>query len=249
MARHRIIVGYDENGRPQYKWVDDPPSKQKTGRGTHPPPGPPSRDPLSPYERGPSNTAADQATQVVLQFLSVMGYPSGLNATKLALAILKNGLYLSPERAYNYLFTQISAKLRTANPNAEFGMTKDAYTTTLNAFKDAFENLTGTPDVPHDVLRMAIDQQWTQSELTRFLQNDSRYSNPAQLPWLQQGTTYRDVKNQFFQSYGHNPTDVGQLANWFNFRVAAQQVGTQQVATQRPGQGPQKGAPSQSEIR
>ena len=214
-----------------------------------PPKGPPKKDPLAPWERGASNTAADQATQIVIQFLSIMGYPAGLDATKLAIALLQNNLELSPEQAYNWLFTQLSPTLQKANPNAEFGMTKDAYTTTFNALVDAYSTLTGATDVPPDVLRMAIDQQWTQAELTEFLRNDSRYSNPAQLPWLQQGMTFRDVRNQFYQTYGHNPTDPTQLASWFNFRVGAQQVGGGQVASQQASQGPVRNPLSQSEIR
>jgi hypothetical protein len=214
-----------------------------------PPPGPAPRDEFAPYERGNVNTARDQALSIVEQFLQIMGWPAGIDERGLELGILQSGTYLSPEQAYNWLFTQLSPELQKANPNAEFGMTFDAYVTSTNAFKDAYENLTGTSDIPPDVLRMAIDQQWTQAELTRFLQNDKRWSDPSQLPWLHQGVTYRDVKNQFFAAFGKNPVDVKQLSSWYGFRLEAQQVGSQQVATQQSGTGPVRGLPSQSEVR
>lgn len=215
-----------------------------------PPPGPPPQDEFTPYERGNANTARDQALAIVEQFLQIMGWPSGIDERALELGLLQQGLELSPERGYNWLFTQVSDALQKANPNAEFGMTQDTYITSLNAFKDAFDSLTGTPDIPPDVLRMAIDQQWTTAELTQFLQNDKRYSDPALLPWLQQGQTFRDVRNQFFSTYGKNPTDPKQLASWFSFRQGAQQVGSGQVAStsHQPLGSPMK-VPSQSEVR
>jgi hypothetical protein len=215
-----------------------------------PPPGPAPQDEFTPYERGSSNTSRDQALAITEQFLQIMGWPSGIDERALELGLLQQGLELSPERAYNWLFAQISETLQKANPNAEFGMTQDTFVTTLNAFKDAFDSLTGSPDIPPDVLRMAIDQQWTQAELTQFLQNDKRYSDPAFLPWLQQGMTFRDVRNQFFSTYGKNPTDPRQLASWFSFRQGAQSVGTQQVASTHnlPLGNPIKGT-SQSEVR
>jgi hypothetical protein len=211
--------------------------------------GPAPRDPFSPYEQGSSNTARDQALAITEQFMQIMGWPSGIDERDLEMKLLQQGLELSPERAYNWLYTQIPEALQKANPNAEFGMQQDAYLTTINAFKDAFETLTGASDIPPDVLRMAVDQQWTQSELTRFLQNDKRYSDPALLPWLQQGSTFKDVKNQFFQTYGKNPTDPTQLAGWFSFRTQAQQVGSGTSAKITSSQGPTKGLPSQSEVR
>jgi hypothetical protein len=227
-----------------------PPLGNDTPKNAYPPPGPAPQDEFAPYERGSSNTARDQALAITEQFLQIMGWPSGVDERALELGLLQQGLELSSERAYNWLFTQLSDVLQKANPNAEFGMTQDTYITTLNAFKDSFETLTGSSDIPADVLRMAIDQQWTQSELTTFLQNDKRYSDPTLLPWLQQGMTFKDVKNQFFSTYGKNPTDPGQLASWFNFKQGAQQVGSQQVASTShvPLGGPVK-TPSQSEVR
>jgi hypothetical protein len=223
---------------------DSPPS------GGGPPPGPAPQDEFAPYEMGSSNTARDQALAITEQFLQIMGWPSGVDERSLELQLLQQGLELSPERAYNWLFTQLSDTLQKANPNAEFGMTQDAYVTSLNAFKDAFDSLTGSPDIPPDVLRMAIDQQWTTAELTQFLQTDKRYSDPALLPWLQQGQTFRDVRNQFFSTYGKNPTDPKQLASWFSFRQGAQSVGSGQVASTHnlPLGNPVK-SPSQSEVR
>jgi hypothetical protein len=208
-----------------------------------------AHDPYAPYEKGAvGSTAQDQATQIMEQFLSVMGWPSGIDANKLTLEILKQNLETSPEQSYNFLFKQISSKLQKANPNAEFGLNKDQYVSQTNALKDQYESYTGTSDIPPDVLRMAIDQGWTQTEMLTFLQKDHRFTNPADLPWLQQGIGYRDVRSQFVQTYGKAPTDIKQLASWFDFKSGAQQVGAGQQATVAPNPGAQKGL-SQSEIR
>ena len=219
------------------------------GGGGGPAPGPAPQDPFAPYKRGSSNTAYDQAVAVTEQFLQIMGWPAGLKAEDLELHLLQAGLETSPEQAYNYLFTQIPDTLQKANPNAEFGMTPDAYVTQLNSFKDSYSYFTGSSDIPPDVLRMAIDQGWTQTEMMTFLQNDSRHTDPKSLPWLAAGMGYRDVKNQFVQTYGKAPTDPTQLASWYNFKTGAQQVGTGAVAAETASQGPQRGGPSQSETR
>lgn len=229
-----------------------PKPKVKPPAAPHPKPGPPPRSGFTPYERGSTNTARDQALAVVEQFLQIMGWPAGVDTRKLEMALLRQGLELSPAQAYNFLFSQISTKLQSANPNAEFGMTRDAYVTALNAMKDSYESLTGTPDIPHQVLRMAIDQGWTSTELTQFLTTDKRYTNPTDMPWLQAGMTYRDLHHQFFQTYGKNPTDPHVLASWFNFRSGAAQVGTGSLASVQPGQAPvkQQGlGSSQTEVR
>jgi hypothetical protein len=200
------------------------------------------------YKRGTSNTALQQATAIIEQFLAIMGWPAGVNAEDLASKMLEQGLELSPARAYNWLFTQIPEALQEANPNAEFGMTQDTYVSSLNAFRDSFESFTGTPEIPHDVLRIAIDQGWTQSQMMQFLKNDARYSDPTLLPWLSAGMGYRDVANQFHQTYGSAPTDRNQLASWFRFKTGAQQVGQSQGAHLTTDQGPKKEA-SQSETR
>jgi len=186
---------------------------------------------------------------LVEQFLQIMGWPAGVDATALTLSLLQQGLELSAERSYNWLFGQIPAPLQKANPNAEFGMTEDAYVSTLNAMRDSFEFFTGNPDIPADVLRMAIDQGWTQTEMMDFLQHDARYSDPSRLPWLQAGLGYRDIKNQFYQTYGKAPTGADQLASWYQFKTGAQMVAPSTPAGIQSGTGPQRGLPSQSEIR
>jgi hypothetical protein len=233
---------------PGYPKPHPPPAPAPKPPPAHPPPGPPPKDQFTPYDQGSQNSAHDQALAIIEQFLSIMGWPGGVNENALMLQMLQQGLELSPEQAYNWLYTQMSQPLQKANPNAEFGMTRDAYLTTLNGLKDEYQTLTGTSDIPSDVLRMAIDQQWTTSELTQFLKTDARYSNPANLPWLQQGMSYKDVSNQFYQTYGKNPTAPAQLASWFNFRTGAQQVGTGTMATATTGVGPAKGL-SESEVR
>jgi hypothetical protein len=229
---------------------DDPASNQTTTTTTkYPVVGPPPRDQFTPYERGSSNTAYDQAVAIVEHFLQIMGWPAGLDSQALELGLLQQGLELSDERSYNWLFSQLSESLQKANPNAEFGMTEDAYVSQLNALRDSFEYFTGNPDIPNDVLRMAIDQGWTQQEMMTFLQHDKRYSDPARLPWLSAGLGYRDVRNQFYQTYGKNPTGVEQLSSWYQFKTGAQSVAGGPPATIQAGVGPQKNLPSQSEIR
>src|SRR5205085_2280851 len=192
---------------------------------------------------GSVNSAYDQATAIVEAFLQIMGWPAGVDAISLAHFLLTHNLELSPMQSFNALFGEIPQKLRAANPNAEFGLSKDAYVGQLNALKDSFEYFTGSADLPPDVLRMAIDQGWTQAEMLDFLKRDSRYSNPALMPWLSQGMGYRDVKNQFFQIYGKNPNSSTQLASWWNFRTGAEQVSGSQAAAIVVGQGPQKNLP------
>lgn len=257
------VIGEDEHGHPIYAkpapaYVKPkPPAKKPPGSpqgqggsrpASGPKPGPPPRSQFDPYKRGSQNSAYQQAVGVVENFLQVMGWPSGIKAEKLEMAILQNGTYLSPERAYNYLFTLIPKKLQDANPNAEFGMTQDTYVQQLNAFKDSWDYFTGTPDIPHDVLRMSIDQGWTQTEMMDFLKKDSRFNDPKMLPWLQAGMGYRDVSNQFFQTYGKAPTDVKQLSSWFQFKTSAAELQPAQIATNRPTTGPTRNQ-SQSEIR
>lgn len=237
-------------GYPRPKPKPKPTSHHVVPQSSHPKPGPPPRDAFTPYERGSTNTARDQALAIVEQFLQIMGWPAGVDVRKLELGLLKHGLELSSAQAYNWLFGQVSKKIQHANPNAEFGMTRDAYVTALNGMKDIYESLTGSSDMPHEILRMAIDQQWTQTELSQFLANDKRYSNPAALPWLQQGLTFREIHNQFYQTYGHNPSDPHVLASWFNFRTGAAQIGSGGLASVQAGQGPAKPPSStQTEIR
>jgi hypothetical protein len=231
-----------------------PPRRRPASKPYHPRPGTPRRygianDPWAAYRQGPFNSAYDQATQIVEQFLQIMGWPSGIDAVSLTHQLLTQNLELSPMQSFNYLFGQLPSKFQSANPNAEFGLTRDAYVGQLNALKDSFDFFTGSSDIPQDVLRMAIDQGWTQNELLDFLKRDARYSDPAKLPWLQQGMGYRDVRNQFVQIYGKGPTNPEQLASWFNFRQGAQQVGQAPAATVVGAQGPQRNTASQSEIR
>lgn len=228
------------------------PPKPPGGGGL--PPGPPpqtpvSTDPFAAYQRGSNNTAEDQAVAVIENFMSIMGWPAGVDTIQLAMRLLALGLETSPEQSYNWLFTQLSPTLQQANPNAEFGLAKDAYVQQVNALRDSWEFYTGGTDLPSDVTRMAIDQGWTQTELLDFLQKDKRFSDPAKLPWLQQGMGYRDVKNQFFQIYGKNPTGVDQLASWWNFRTQAAAGASSAASAIQAGQGPMRNLPSQSEIR
>jgi len=206
-------------------------------------------DPFTAYQRGSSNTAQDQAVAIIENFMSIMGWPAGVDTVQLALRLLQLGLETSPEQAYNWLYTQLSSTLQKANPNAEFGLAKDAYVQQVNALKDSWENYTGGADIPADVVRMAIDQGWTQTELLDFLQKDKRFSDPAKMPWLHQGMGYRDVKNQFYQIYGKNPTSPDQLASWWSFRVSAAPVSGSTASVLQAGQGPNRNLPSQSEIR
>lgn len=208
-----------------------------------------AKDPLAPYERGaPGNTLADQAIAIVNQFLASLGYPKGVDPTNLDLSLLTTGFVNSPERAYNYLFTRITKAEQLAHPNAEFGMSYDTYVTQSNAIKDSFEFYTGMTSVPADVMRMSIDQGWTPSEMLDFLQKDSRYTDPQQMPWLSQGMGFRDVKNQFLQTFGKAPTDSKQLASWFNFKTGAAQVSGATPAI-TAGLTPPVKTPSQSETR
>jgi hypothetical protein len=231
----------------------DPGAPDTTPAQVWVPPGsggraPISNDPWAAYRVG-SNSAYDQATAIAEQFLSLLGYPTSVNAIDLVHQILQAGLEYSPEQAYNWLFTQMSADLQAAHPNAEFGMAFDTYVQQLNAFKDQWLYFTGGSDIPSDVLRMAIDQGWTQQEMLDFLQKDKRFNNPATMPWLHQGMGYRDVKNQFFQIYGKNPTNPDQLASWWSFRQGAQQIQGGAAAPVTAGRGPVPNLPSQSETR
>lgn len=225
-------------------------------RSTIPAPGPAPRSEFEPFMRGTSNTQYQQAYAIVENFMSIMGWPVGVKGEELIRSLLATGgTELSPERAYNYLFSLLPEKIQRANPNAEFGLTQDIYIQQLNNLKDSFSYFTGSPDIPQDVLRMAIDQQWTQSEMMQFLKNDSRYTDPNAMPWLKAGQGYRDASNQFYQSYGRAPTGQAQLANWFSFKTGAAGLAGGAPATQvaLPPAGSQTRPPGlgtgQSEIR
>jgi hypothetical protein len=243
---------------------DAPPGGKVQNPNSYTPPPQPEADPYVPPGSGPrtpaaddpwaayrvgSNSAYDQATAIAEQFLSLMGYPTSVDAIDLVHQLLQAGLEYSAEQAYNWLFTQMSSDLQKAHPNAEFGMTFDTYVQQLNALKDQWSNFTGSEDIPPDVLRMAIDQGWTQQEMLDFLQKDKRYNNPAAMPWLHQGMGYRDVKNQFFQIYGKNPINPDQLASWWSFREGSQSIQGGAAAPITPGRGPTPSLPSQSETR
>lgn len=245
------LVEPDDYGQP-VRWVPNRTPDKKTDQPWTPPGSGPrtsvNDDPWAAYRVGGSS-AYDQATAIAEQFLSLVGYPTSVDAVDLVHQILRAGLEYSAEESYNYLFTRMPSELQKAHPNAEFGMTFDTYVQQLNALKDQWLTFTGGTDIPPDVLRMAIDQGWNQQEMLDFLQTDKRFTNPTTMPWLQQGLTARDARSQFFQIYGKNPTDADQLANWWSFRQSAANVQGGAPVPVTAGKGPVPNLPSQSETR
>jgi hypothetical protein len=212
-------------------------------RHPDPPPGPgpaPSATGYSPSGGGASKGTYDlsgftagsiaEAEQEATDFAGWLGWPSWFDYNAMVQKILQLDTQSDPQKAYEFLWTQLSPDKQKDHENAYFGLTKQQYTEKLNSLKDMFNLYTGDNAVPDAFRNQALKENWTQSELLTALQKDPHIGETA--PWLAAGQTFRDVASQFTGQYGIPQKDKNQLSSWWKFRSGAQSVGSGNLAQQ-----------------
>lgn len=180
--------------------------------------------------------AIAEAEQEATDFAGWLGWPSWFDYNAQVQKILQLGVQADPQKAYEFLWTQLSADKQQDNPNVYFGLSHQQYAEKLNSLKDMFNLYTGDTSVPETLRNQALKENWTQSELLSALQKDSTVGETA--PWLAAGQTFRDVAAQFSSQYGVTSKDKAQLGSWWKFRTGLQSVGSAQLAAQVPAAPP-----------
>lgn len=234
--------GYGPFGRPfpGQKAPSPPPKNYSTGPARR---GKPSATP-APAAAAPDPWAGvpgavrDQSNAITDKFLAVLGYPGGVDATKLAQDLAKSGTNItgSPFMAYEWLYSHSSAmddRRRSEAPWAEFGMDRDSYVQTTSKLNSVMASWTGSA-LSADLVKQAIQGSWTPDQI----KNVATYGNAegtgpmladAQLtgadPWIGQGQTYTQTLQGFQSFEGQHPTDKATLGAWFRFGVSARTLG------------------------
>lgn len=194
-------------------------------------PGPPPQPPPDIFA-GYTGPSVDAAKQMVQQFMSLMGYPQGIDLNQLMLQLLQNNLLGDQQAAAQYLFINgkgITEAMRGTSPWAQFGIDagtfhnrQDAIDATFNALigQDPQQLTAGWGDDLHQLYYNALKNNWSQSQLLQKLQNDPKFADlRATQPWLAAGQTEQQANQQFTSLYGSAPVDTNALAGWFRFNT------------------------------
>jgi hypothetical protein len=223
---------------PPLKYNPGPPSRgsyagTRTTSAGHPAPPPqPPPDIFANYT-GPQ---VDAAKQMVQQFMTLLGYPQGVDLNQLMLQLLSGNLLGDPQAAAQFLYTSgmgVTEAMRQASPWAQFGLDAGSFHTRRDTIDSTFESLIGrNPEqlgAGEDSLRQlyhdAIRSNWGQQELLQRLQSDPGFTDlRAAQPWLSAGQGEQQVSQQFASLYGSAPVDASALAGWFRFNTGAQQL-------------------------
>lgn len=176
--------------------------------------------------------AIAEAEQEASDFAGWLGWPKWFDWNAMVKSVLQMDIQKDPQKAYEFLWTQLDSSRQKANINAYFGLTTQQYTEKLNNLKDMYQLYTGDTAVPDAFRNKALKENWTQSEMLSHLQADPTVGETA--PWLAGGQTFRDVASQFSSQYGVPQQGKEQLASWWKFRSGAQSVGQSQPAQLAP---------------
>lgn len=204
------------------------------GGGGGPQPAPPP-DIFAGY----SGPAVDQASQLARQFVSLMGFSSGLDVNSLALQLLQNGSVMgSAQQAMDFMFYQgmgMTGDMRNSHPWAQFALDQNAYQARKETLDQTFQSLVGVDptfevadpnqhkagmESLQELYFLALKSNWSQSELLGHLQNDQQF---AQLridqPWITAGQGEQQASQSFSSIYGSAPVDTSTLASWWRFNT------------------------------
>jgi hypothetical protein len=201
-----------------------------------PAPGGTSGAPPGGYAAGFAGLSGGEQTEVatlVNEFLSLVGFPEGVDAFKLDWLLAQSGLFTDAMQAMNFLFGQLSSDQQQKAPWAQVGMDAVSYHQRVGGLKSQWYDLTGQ-DMPQDMLLQALQGNWTAQQL---MQNAERSTSLTSLePWLAEGQTFQTAQESYIASYGHAPADSATLGGWWRFKTGARQIGAGRPATQQLGQ-------------
>lgn len=212
-------------------------SGQRSSAGSAGHPVPPPKPPPNIFA-GYVGPEVDAATQIVQQFMALMGFPSGLDANQLTLQILQQGLTSDSLAAMTYLFDSgqgVTQDARNAHPWAQFGLDATTFHNRADSIDSLFTGLIGQdPQSFSDAAAagtlqglyyQALKGNWSQTQIMQHLQNDASFADLRQAqPWLAAGQGEQQAQQQFASLYGSAPVDTPTLASWFRFNTGTQQL-------------------------
>jgi hypothetical protein len=171
---------------------------------------------------GLSGGEQTEVSTLVNEFLSLVGFPPGLDPFKLDWLLAQSGLFTDAMAAMNFLFGQLTPDQQQANPWAKYGLDAVSYHQKTGSLQAQWYDLTGM-DMPADMLAQALSGNWSFQQLQQAAEKQaaSTYAHGLD-PWLAEGQTFFAAQESYIGSYGHAPTDHAMLAAWWRFRSGAQ---------------------------
>jgi hypothetical protein len=223
---------------PPQNYPTGPSSTQSYYNAPHRTAPPPPPDPWA----GVSSAVHSKASQDVDSFESLIGGAApGFDSAGTALALAKSGVNVTGGDldAFQWLYdNKLTAAQQTASPWAQYGMTKDTYTSTVQKMDSSYFSWTGDQLSGQGVGKNSLIWQAIRANATPDqIQNLAMYGNltgtgpllasaqfSGDMPWLSQGQTYSQTLQSFQSFEEKTPTDKATLAAFWRFGTSAKQV-------------------------